>query len=80
MGQVVLQNQNTENEQLFGNSEPVRKGNTIMTDNEYELIKMIRENDNPEEALMTAAKIIIDFLKQHESSVEQAVVVLPELV
>ena len=43
-----------------------------MTDNEYELIKMIRENDNPEEALHTAVNIIIDFLKQHESFEEQA--------
>ena len=51
-----------------------------MTDKEFELITMIRENDNPEEALYTAAKIIIDFLTQHESSEEQAVVVLPELV
>ncbi len=39
-----------------------------MTDNEKELINMIRENDNPEEALMTAAVIILGFLKQHESS------------
>ena len=43
-----------------------------MTDNEKELINMIRENDNPEEALMTAAVIILGFLKQHESFVEQA--------
>ena len=38
-----------------------------MTDNEKELINMIHENDNPEEALMTAAVIILGFLKQHES-------------
>ena len=43
-----------------------------MTDNEKELIKLIRENDNPEQALMTASVIILDFLKQHESSEEQA--------
>ena len=43
-----------------------------MTDNEKELINMIRENDNPEEALMTAAVVILGFLKQHESFVEQA--------
>ena len=42
-----------------------------MTENEKELIKIIRENDNPEQALMTAAVIILDFLKQHESSVGQ---------
>ena len=33
-----------------------------MTENEYELIKLIRENDNPEKALMTATAIILDFL------------------
>ena len=38
-----------------------------MTDNEKELIKLIRENDNPGQALMTATVIILDFLKQHES-------------
>ena len=42
-----------------------------MTDNEMELIKLIRENDNPEQALMTATVIILGFLKQHESSEEQ---------
>lgn len=42
-----------------------------MTENEKELIKIIRENDNPEQALMTASVIILGFLKQHESSVAQ---------
>ena len=51
-----------------------------MTDNEFELIKMIRENDNPEEALRTAVNIIIDFLKQHESSEGQAPAFLRESV
>jgi hypothetical protein len=51
-----------------------------MTDNEKELINMIRENDNPEEALMTAAVIILGFLKQHESFVEQAPACLQALV
>ena len=44
-----------------------------MTDNEIELIKMIRENDNPGKALMAAAVIILGFLKQHESSVVASV-------
>ena len=48
-----------------------KRGELIMTDNEKELIKIIRENDNPEQALMTAAVVILGFLKQHESSVEQ---------
>ena len=43
-------------------------GTKVMTDNEKELINMIRENDNPEQALMTAAVIILGFLKQHESN------------
>jgi hypothetical protein len=38
----------------------------MMTSNEQELIKLIRENDNPEQALLTATEIIISFLKQHE--------------
>ena len=50
-----------------------------MSNNETELLKLIRENDNPEQALMTAAAIIIDFLKQHESFEGQAAVCLQEL-
>ena len=50
-----------------------------MTNNEIELLKLIRENDNPEEALITATTIIIDFLKQHESFEGQAAVYLQEL-
>ena len=46
-----------------------------MTANEQELINIIRENDNPEKALMAAAVIILGFLKQHESSVKQVAVV-----
>lgn len=44
-----------------------------MSENEMELIKLIRENDNPELALMAAATIILGYLKQHGSSAEQAV-------
>ena len=44
-----------------------------------ELIKLIRENDNPEQALMAATLVILGYLKQHESSEEQAVVCLPAL-
>ena len=51
-----------------------------MTDNEMELIQIIRENDNPEQALMTATVIILGFLKQHESSAKQASAVLQEHV
>mgnify|MGYP003530332114 CR=1 FL=1 len=39
-----------------------------------ELIKLIRENDNPGQALMAAATIILGYLKQHGSFEEQAAV------
>lgn len=49
-----------------------------MTDNEMELISIIREcEDRPggqEQALITATAIILDFLKQLGSSEAQAVV------
>ena len=50
-----------------------------MTENEKELIKLIRENDNPGEALMTATVIILEILKRHESSEEQVAAYLQEL-
>ena len=58
----------------------IAEGGIIMTANEKELIKLIRENDNPEQALMTAAVIILGYLKQHESFEVQAPVCLRELV
>jgi hypothetical protein len=39
-----------------------------MTENELMLIKLIRENDNKEQAILTAVNIITSFLEQHESS------------
>ena len=45
-----------------------------MTENEKELINLIRENDNPSQALMTATVIVLGFLKQHGSSQAQAAV------
>ena len=47
-----------------------------MTANEQDLINLIRENDNPEQALMAATVIILGFLKQHGSSEAQAAAVL----
>ena len=41
-----------------------------MTENEKKLIKMIRENDNPSQALMAAALIVLGYLKQKKSSLE----------
>ena len=45
------------------------KGELIitMTENEIELINLIRENDKPEQALMAAAVMVVGFLKQLES-------------
>ena len=45
-----------------------------MSENNIELIRIIRENDNPEQALMAAATIILGYLKQHGSSEGQAAV------
>ena len=39
-----------------------------MTNNEMELISIIRENDNSEQAVMIAIETILSFLEQHESS------------
>ena len=55
-----------------------RGGRFFMTSKETELIKLIRENDNPVQALMTAIIIVQGYLKQHESSVEQAPACLRE--
>lgn len=49
-----------------------------MTDNEKELIDIIRHSDNPEGAIGVAVEIILAFLKLHESSQEQSSVVLRE--
>jgi len=43
------------------------KGEAPMTKNEIELINIIRENDNPEQALQTAIDIILLSLVQPES-------------
>ena len=38
-----------------------------MTDNEKELLNIIRNHDNPERAVEIAIKLMIDFLKQLEA-------------
>ena len=57
----------------------IERGIKIMTENEKELIRLIRENDNPEQALMTVAVIILDFLKLHESFEEASFACLQAL-
>ena len=49
-----------------------------MSNNEIELINMIRENDNPEQAAMVAIDIILMYLRQPESFEALAAVCLPE--
>lgn len=43
-----------------------------MTENERKLISMIRENDNPDEALIKAVDTILLFLVQQKSFEAQA--------
>ena len=39
-----------------------------MTNNELKLLELVRENDNPEKALITAINIIVEFLMHLEPS------------
>lgn len=57
----------------------VTKGMEPLSKNEIELLRMIRENDNPDNALLIATQVILEFLKQPESSEGQAAVCLPVL-
>ena len=45
-----------------------------MTNNERELINIIHQHSNPEKAIEIAIDTIVDFLEQHGSYQEQAVV------
>lgn len=49
-----------------------------MTENELKLIELIRGNDNPEEAIITAVNIITSFLEQPQSFEGQALASLQE--
>lgn len=49
-----------------------------MTNKETELINMIRENDNPAQALMTAIIIVQGYLRQHGLDSTQGLVGLRE--
>lgn len=64
---------------MFGEIVFIERGIVEVDENKMELIKMIRENDNPERALMAATLIVLGYLKQHGSSAEQAVVGQQEL-
>lgn len=42
-----------------------------MTENELKLLELIRENDNPEQAILTTVDIITSFLEQERSCLRQ---------
>lgn len=42
-----------------------RGGAKAMTENERELINLIRESDNPQQALAKAMELMIDFLRSY---------------
>ena len=42
----------------------------MLRENEVELLKIIGENDNPEQAVMTAIKVFAAFLEQLEADPE----------
>lgn len=46
----------------------IERGRWFMTGNEIELINIIREQDNPIQALRVAINIIVSYLVRHESS------------
>lgn len=50
-----------------------------MSENELTLLNLIRENDNPVQALSIAIETILSFLTQHESSQSQLTVAPSEL-
>ena len=47
------------------------KGVFIMSNNLIELLNIILKNDNPEQAVLTVADTIFDYLKQHELHQEE---------
>ena len=50
-----------------------------MTENEKELMHIISQTDNPEKSIKIAIGLILDFLKQHESSPAPSSACLQEL-
>lgn len=44
----------------------------MLCENEAELLRMVRENDNPEQAAMIAIETILEYLRQPESFEAQA--------
>ena len=57
-----------------------KRGIKMLRKNEEELNRIIRENDNPELAVLTAIKVFAAFLEQLEAVPEPQVVCLQESV
>ena len=51
-----------------------------MTENEKELIKLLRENDHPEKVASYMLNLFLDYLHKHDPSQEIPVVVPQEFV
>ena len=72
----------SENAEYTNNRTSVRTSKSergiLMTNNEMELLKMIRENDNPEKALDKVLDAILFFLTVHEPCQERTLVGLQE--
>ena len=49
----------------------IMRGEYQMSNNLIELFKLILENDNPEQAVLTVADIIFDYQRQHELRQEE---------
>ena len=65
-------------EHLFEMRRNPERGVELMTRNEYELMYLIRTNDNPQKAVMTAIDIICQYITQHGSSQAQLAADQPE--
>ena len=52
----------------------------MLTENEIKLINIIREDTQPESALLIALEIIFSYLEQRESFEEPSPAYLPELI
>jgi hypothetical protein len=49
------------------------RGKELMTRNEYNLMYKIRTNDNPTQAMITAIKVICQYIMQPQSSPKPSV-------
>ena len=50
----------------------------MLSENEIELMRIVYENDNPEQAVLTAIKVFAAFLEQPQAPPEQLLAALLE--